>query len=122
MLKWLSKRTDVPEPEAGLDVAGLGEMDLAVVFKHSPSCPVSWAAEKQVRKFVAGHPEVPVYTILVQRDREISRQVAEITGIRHESPQILVFKRGSVVASTSHEGVTAEYLTEAVAMHPAIQD
>lgn len=71
-------------------------------------------AQAQVKRFAAAHPEIPIYTLVVQDDRELSREVAQWTGIRHESPQIFVVKEGAVVASTSHEGVTAEYLTASV--------
>lgn len=114
MFNWFSKQ--LPAASQTPDLPGLArlrEQDLAVVFKHSPSCPVSWAAETQVKRFARQNPRVPVYTILVRRDRELSRQIAEFTGIRHESPQVIVLRKGAVVAGASHEEVTAEFLARA---------
>ena len=51
---------------------------------------------------------------MVQDDRQLSREVAESTGIRQESPQVFLQRRGAVVGSASHEGVTAEYLVKSV--------
>ena len=75
---------------------------------------MSWFASTQVRQFVAAHPQIPVYTISVQDDRQVSREVTEWTGVRHESPQVIVFKQGSVVSTASHEGVTVDYLVAAL--------
>lgn len=109
MLGWRSKQenaaTQLP------DLAQLRQQDLVVIFKHSPSCAISWAAEKQVKKFVANHPSIPVHTILVRQDRELSRQIAEFTGIRHESPQVIVMRHGVPVWNASHQDVTADLLT-----------
>ena len=100
-----------PGERATLD--SIRAADVAVVFKHSRSCPVSWFANTQVRQFTASHPEVPLYTVLVQEDRDLSRDIAEWTGVRHESPQVILLMRGNVVSSASHDGVTAEYLASA---------
>jgi bacillithiol system protein YtxJ len=113
MFGWRSK----PGAEEERRVPDLEEMksrDLAVLFKHSPTCGVSWAAESQVKKFIAGNPDIPVYTISVRRDRELSRRIAEETRIRHESPQVIVLRRGVPVANASHQDVTVDFLTSAV--------
>ncbi|MCX6587524.1 MAG: bacillithiol system redox-active protein YtxJ [Acidobacteria bacterium] len=93
--------------------ANLLEQELAVVFKHSQTCPVSWAAQRRVNQFAADHPSVSLYTVIVQKNRELSNQLAASTGVRHESPQILVFRRGNVTSHTSHEQITVDYLVEA---------
>ena len=107
---WKGSEADDGLAKGSLDLETIKQEACAILFKHSRTCPVSFMAEAQVRRFAAQHPEVPVYTLVVQDDRELSRQVVEWTGIRHESPQVFVLRRGTVVASTSHEGVTAEYL------------
>lgn len=97
-----------------MNLAELKAQDLVVLFKHSPTCGVSWAAESQVKKFIASNPDVPVYTISVRQDRELSRQIAEATKIRHESPQVIVMRRGVPIADASHQDVTVDFLTQAV--------
>ena len=71
-------------------------------------------ARRQVEQFHAAHPAVPVHTILVRAQRELSDGIAEWAGVAHESPQVIVVRRGKVVSAASHEGVTAEYLASAV--------
>jgi bacillithiol system protein YtxJ len=120
MFNWLRQRGTERNAERQLpDLARLSEREAVVLFKHSPSCPVSWAAHAEVKRFIRSHPGISVYTILVGKDREYSRYVAEFTGVKHESPQVIVLRRGEVVSTTSHQGVTGEFLARAVSMKPA---
>lgn len=111
MLSWLS-RQETPSPDDAFDFDAVLKADVAVLFKHSPSCATSWFARSEVNAFAEEHPAIPVHTISV-RNRALAREIAERVNVRHESPQVIVFRRGQVVAHTSHEGVTAEYLAEA---------
>jgi bacillithiol system protein YtxJ len=119
MFRWLIGETGKPSGQAvdspeDLMLDSIRAAETAVIFKHSRSCPVSWFANAQVRKFAAGHPRVPVYTLLVQEQRKLSTEIAQWTGVRHESPQVIVLRRGSVVSTASHESVTADYLASAL--------
>ncbi len=78
-----------------------------ILFKHSPTCPVSWMAHREVMQLRTEQPDLPLYLISVRRRRDVARFIEERTGIRHESPQILVLRQGTVVASASHDDVTA---------------
>lgn len=115
MFKWLSKSNDSPAEEpSSFDFDAVRAAEIAVLFKHSRTCPVSWAASKEVQRFRANYPSVPVYTVTVQQQRQISNQIEDWTGIRHESPQIIVLRRGVVAYSASHEDVTSENLSSAM--------
>lgn len=94
--------------EAGF--ARLGEQDLAVVFKHSPTCIISMNANSQVEKFRAAHPEVPVYLVSVKKERPLSNFIAENTGIEHASPQIIVFRKGTPSSVVTHSEITVQRL------------
>ncbi len=89
------------------------QQDLVILFKHSPTCPVSWMAHKEVAKFRAKHPEIQLHLISVRNRRDISNFVADRTGIVHESPQLIVFRSGQPVADASHDEITAEYIAAA---------
>jgi bacillithiol system protein YtxJ len=52
--------------------------------------------------------------IVVQEARSLSELVARETGIRHESPQIILFRNGEAVWNTSHHGITVESLRKAL--------
>jgi bacillithiol system protein YtxJ len=114
MFGWRSKTGVEKENPPVPDLAEMKSQDLAVLFKHSPTCGVSWAAQSQVKKFIAGNPDIPVYTISVRQERELSRRIAEEMRIRHESPQVIVMRRGVPIANASHQDVTVDFLSQAV--------
>jgi bacillithiol system protein YtxJ len=80
-----------------------------VILKHSTTCPMSAAAYREMSTF-----EGEVALVEVQRARELSREIENKTGIKHESPQILILRNGQVVWDASHFQITSEAVTEAV--------
>ena len=82
------------------------------VLKHSIACPISARGQ---REFVAleddGDP--PLYAVVVQYARDISNYIAEKTGVRHETPQVLILSGGEVVYSASHYDISSGALREA---------
>lgn len=84
------------------------------VFKHSLTCPTSAAAWSQYQSFVAARPEDgTTYALIeVQRARPASAAVAEKTGVRHESPQALLFRDGQVAWHASHWKIRKDTLEE----------
>src|SRR3569833_4565396 len=113
MFGWRSKPGTEEERQAP-DLDEIKSQDLAVLFKHSPTCGVRWAAESQVKKFIAGNPDIPVYTISVRQDRELSRRIAEETRIRHELSLVFVFLWGVSVVFVSFLVVSLVFLSRAV--------
>jgi bacillithiol system protein YtxJ len=103
------------------DLARPGVMDtalaepLALVYKHSPICPVSTRAAREIERFEREHPEVPVYRVDVVGDRAVSQAIAARLGVRHESPQAILLREGTPVWHESHGGVTATAVAGAAA-------
>lgn len=54
-----------------------------------------------------------VYEIVVQRSRDLANEIAAVTGVRHESPQVLVVVNRRATWHSSHAGVTPERITRA---------
>ncbi len=80
-----------------------------VIFKHSTSCSLSSVAYQELQKL-----NVEVSFIEVQTSRDVSQELAKITGIRHESPQVIIFRNGNAVWDASHFGVKASAVLEAL--------
>ena len=102
------------------DVATLEEAltaRVAVLYKHSTRCGVSSGSLIEMRQFADLHPEVPVYLIDVIADRDIARRSAETTGVRHESPQVILLVAGDAVWDTSHFSVSCSKLERALDEH-----
>lgn len=111
ILPWNRSSRSLPELSTPQEFDALAEQELTIVFKHSPTCPVSLYAHQEVSRFCEDQPEVPVYLVSVRRRRDVARHIAERTGVVHESPQVLVFRRGRVVAAASHDDITADSLS-----------
>jgi bacillithiol system protein YtxJ len=81
-----------------------------VLFKHDPFCGVSSAAHEELEEV-----EAEVSLIDVSRQHDLKRRVSERTGIRHESPQVIVLRGGQVAWAASHFKITAEAVRRALA-------
>ncbi|MGI8918688.1 MAG: bacillithiol system redox-active protein YtxJ [Pyrinomonadaceae bacterium] len=91
------------------DLLSRSQKQPIVIFKHSTTCPISAAAYNEMEQ-LAGE----VVLVEVQRARELSREIEKQTGIRHESPQVLVLENGKVVWNASHFKVKAGAVEEAL--------
>lgn len=104
--------TGIVSPEAWKAFQALGGE--RVLFKFSPRCPVSFAAEDEYHAWLASlQEEVPfrIARIDVVAQRELARAIAKEVGVPHESPQAIWFDAdGKVRWHASHEGVNTEAL------------
>lgn len=87
----------------------LSESEPVVIFKHSTTCPISAAAYQEMEQMTD-----TVSLIVVQRSRDLSRELEQRTGIRHESPQAIILRKGQPVWHASHWKITAEAVERAV--------
>ncbi len=74
-----------------------------VIFKHSIRCGASAMAKWQLEKdwdFEAG--DLDFYYLDLIRYRSVSDQVSRVLGVVHQSPQVIVLRRGEVIFQTSH--------------------
>ncbi len=62
----------------------------------------------EVEAFLAAHPDAHAYLVDVRAERPQSQRIAARTGVRHESPQLIILRRGSVLWSASHDDITAD--------------
>lgn len=87
------------------------------LFKHSTTCPISGAAHQEYLQFLEGQPGdgEAAYTLLeVQNARPLSKEIAQRTGIRHESPQAILLRDGKPVWNASHWSIKASTLADSL--------
>jgi len=80
-----------------------------VIFKHSTTCPISFSAYQEMQQV----PE-EVNLVEVQNARSVSQELEKRLGVQHESPQVIVLRRGKAVWDASHWNINAGAVTEAV--------
>ncbi len=81
-----------------------------VLFLHDPGCPISARARREMARVGGDLPMVDV-----RRSHDVRDAVETATGIRHESPQVLVLADGRVTWSASHHAITAAAVRRALA-------
>ncbi|MEM7357179.1 MAG: bacillithiol system redox-active protein YtxJ, partial [Acidobacteriota bacterium] len=84
-----------------------------IFFKHSLTCPISSAGFRQYETFLADQSAdgEAIYTLIeIQNARDVSNEIAQRTGVKHESPQALLMRDGTVTWHASHWSIQAEAL------------
>ena len=89
------------------DIETILAADAAIVFKNSMTCPISAAARREMQTLLDRRPDAPLYLVDVHQAVMLSEELADRTGIEHESPQVIVFSRGTPVWHASHYAVRA---------------
>jgi len=80
-----------------------------LVYKHSYRCSIATVAHNRIKN-VEGLENLDAYLLDVVKDRPISKELARILDIEHESPQAILLKNGSAVYHASHLGIFPEDL------------
>jgi bacillithiol system protein YtxJ len=82
-----------------------------VIFKHSTRCSISSMVKTRLEKNKA--PEsLDFYFLDLIANRPLSQKVASVFNTEHESPQVLLVKRGHCVYSESHNGIAMDEIVE----------
>lgn len=86
-----------------------------VIFKHSISCGISAQIKDQL--FAAwdlSPEEVAFYYLDLITHRNVSNEIADRLGVRHQSPQVILIKDSQAVSSDSHYQISVEKIKAAV--------
>jgi bacillithiol system protein YtxJ len=89
-----------------------------LLFKHSYTCGVSLEALDEIVTHLnergPGRSAPQYAMVTVQTHRAVSNVISQKLGVRHETPQALLVKRGRVVWTASHFRVTAAAVEDAI--------
>lgn len=88
-----------------------------VVFKKSPTCPVSHRAEFEFKSWVKELGEdsgVRFAVIDVLAERSLARGLTTALDVKHESPQALWFSGGELAWHDSHGALTRDRFAQAL--------
>jgi bacillithiol system protein YtxJ len=99
----------ITEPDALNDLFTRSHEAPVVLLKHSATCSISTDVYQAVAAFAGD-----IAVVVVQTARPLSNEIAARTGVRHESPQAIVLRRGRAVWHKSHYDITADGLRRAV--------
>ena len=88
--------------------------DAFILLKHSNTCPISAQAYDEFKQFVEEFPDFPAVYLVVQEDRALSNEITEIFHVKHESPQVILFKNGNVAYHASHWDIKVGAIQKAI--------
>lgn len=87
----------------------------SIIFKHSTSCSISMMAKRRFELDKQMFDEsTPLYFLDLLKYRDLSKKIAEIFQVHHESPQLLLIKDGECILDQSHSSISAEEAVEAM--------
>lgn len=103
--------TDLTE-EAQLDtIVTESKTQPVVIFKHSVTCSISAMAKGRLDREEQPNG-IKFYYLDLLRYRPISNKIAELFHVHHESPQVLIIKKGECTFDESHNGITMDEIVE----------
>jgi len=79
-----------------------------VIFKHSTSCGISRMVLRNFEREMDGaeHSSAEFYFLDLLKYRPVSNEISDFYDIRHESPQLLQIRKGTVIAHSSHSNIS----------------
>ena len=87
------------------EIIGRSQTKPQVIFKHSTRCSISAVALQRMQK--SQQPNgIDFHFLDLLAHRTLSNKVAEVFGVHHESPQVLLIKDGKCVFDESHLGIS----------------
>ena len=86
-----------------------------LIFKHSTRCSVSrMVLDRLERNWKDGEVNLKPYFLDLITYREISNAIAHQYDVLHESPQVLIIKKGKSVFDCSHTAIDFNTIKECI--------
>jgi bacillithiol system protein YtxJ len=97
------------------DVLTENKAKVWILFKHSTRCPISSRASNEILTSIEEiSKKCDVLAIDVIENRSLSQFIAQRINVRHESPQVIIFKGDNVLTHFSHFQITSTKIKESV--------
>ena len=79
-----------------------------LLFKHSTRCGISTVNLNAFEKtWSSGNELCDIYYLDLLNHRDVSNEIASLTGVVHQSPQVIVLKGSEVIYDASHSSIDA---------------
>ncbi|NND94330.1 MAG: bacillithiol system redox-active protein YtxJ [Flavobacteriales bacterium] len=117
---FFGNKTSRPEPSSiWSNLLSLGDLEQLMqdsfdipqlIFKHSTRCGVSRMVLRQFESEWGSEQKGNLYLLDLIEYRDISNRIEELTGIIHQSPQVIVILKGEAIDDASHHSISAPRL------------
>jgi len=100
--------TEILSVEQLHEVIGTTHEKPVLLFKHSTRCAISsMSLNSFEREWTSGNELSGIYFVDLLRNRDVSNEIAVVTGVMHQSPQVIVLKGSEVIYDASHSSIEA---------------
>jgi bacillithiol system protein YtxJ len=95
-----------------------------IIFKHSTTCSISRTALNRLERNWKEEEMTSVkpYYLDLLSYREISRSIADLFDVEHQSPQVIVLKNGEAIFHKSHFDIEFASVKNAALTTPPIKN
>lgn len=91
-----------------MEVLSTTEEKPVLLFKHSTRCSISMMALNSFQsKWTSGDDLCGLYFLDLLNHRDVSNEIAVLTGVIHQSPQVIVLKGKEIIYDASHSSIDA---------------
>jgi bacillithiol system protein YtxJ len=97
------------------ELVSLTQDKAVLIFKHSTRCSISMMVLTRFQNewdLSTSNCELCFLDLIAHRD--ISNKIEEITGVIHQSPQVIVLRKGEVLYEESHNSISARDIKKEV--------
>ena len=96
------------------DIIKESEEHKVAILKHSTSCGISHMVKDQLESgWSIPQGDLQLYYLDLLAHRDISNEIASRFNVVHQSPQVIVLDKGSVVHSASHHSINVSGIKSA---------
>lgn len=106
---------DLTSIEQLKEILALSTEKPIVLFKHSTRCSISSMALSRFEKeWNQDNNEIDLYYLDLLNHRDVSNEIASITGVVHQSPQAILISNNEVKYAASHNSISANDIQNAI--------
>lgn len=85
----------------------------ALFYKHSTRCSISsMALNRLENEWETSSDKCNLYFIDLIAHRDVSNLIAELTGVIHQSPQVILVNNNEVLYDASHSAIDAKIIEQ----------
>jgi len=98
------------------DIIAASHQKPQVIFKDSTTCGISAGVKHGlVGDWSVVADDIDLHYLDLLSFRSVSNKVADISGITHQSPQVIIYHYGKVIADTSHFQIKVQFIEDVLA-------
>ena len=110
-MNWIELTT----PKQIQDIQESSNSKPCLIYKHSDTCSICQMAKMRIeRAWELATYEFTPYFLNVLNHRSVADEAAEVFGVEHESPQVLLIKDAACVYHASHFDIDLEKAEKAL--------